>query len=177
MEEKLKKQGWHLSKDGLKQCMEESGLKDHPNLSKVVEAALNCDLRHICEKYLPENINSGQVESITGPVVLQIQKIRNVSAPMAIQESQGSPRMIKLNLTDGITHCVAIEFQPIPSLKLGLCPGTKLRISGSNIPVVHGIVLLEESNVTVLGGEVEKLKSKWKANQTIQKKYVQEFLV
>lgn len=170
MEEKLKKQGWHLSKDGLQQCMENSRESQQPSVSKIMDVALNLDLRHIGEKYLPENINSGQVESINGPVVMQIQKIRNVSAPMAIQESQGSPRMIKLNLTDGVTHCIAIEFEPIQALKLSLCPGEKLRISGQNIPVVHGIVLLEETNVTILGGEVEKLKTKWKANQTIQKK-------
>ena len=76
----LKAEGWHLSEEGLALCKEATGQKD-PTCAKIIGAALSQDLRKISERYLPENINSGQVKSIKGPVIVQLQKIRNVTAP------------------------------------------------------------------------------------------------
>jgi len=49
--------------------------------------------------------------------VVQIQKIRNVSAPKANEESRTAPRMLKLTLTDGHTSCQAVELESIPALR------------------------------------------------------------
>ena len=46
-----------------------------------------------------------------------MQKIRNVSAPKANEESQGAPRMLKLSLTDGHANCQAVEIEQIASLR------------------------------------------------------------
>ena len=170
MEKQLKDQGWHLSEEGLNRC-KELCKQDNPTASKIISVALNQDLRHIAEKYLPENINSGHVKSLNGPFVVQLQKIRNITAPMVNQDSQGSPRMLKLNLTDGVTHCVAVEFENIPALKLSVVPGTKFCITGDDVAVLHGVIFLKPKNLNVLGGEVEKLKEKWVASQDLRKRF------
>jgi len=50
---------------------------------------------------------------VQGPGVVQLQKIRNVSAPKDNEESQGAPRIMKLSLTDGVTTCNAVELENI----------------------------------------------------------------
>lgn len=54
---------------------------------------------------------------IPGKIVVQIQKIRNVSAPKANEESRAAPRMLKLTLTDGHNCCQAVELESIPALR------------------------------------------------------------
>ena len=46
-------------------------------------------------------------------MVAQVQKVRNVSAPKANEESQVAPRLLKLTLTDGVSSLVAIEMEAI----------------------------------------------------------------
>ncbi|KAI6650940.1 RecQ-mediated genome instability protein 1-like [Oopsacas minuta] len=65
-------------------------------------------------------------------------------------------RMYLLELTDGNTTIYGIEYKPIHSLTPNVLPGAKIVIKGM-IPVRNGFVLLEGSNVNVLGGSVEKL--------------------
>ena len=48
---------------------------------------------------------------------MQIQKVRNVSAPKENEESHGAPRLLKLYLTDGQTSCCAIELEMIDKLR------------------------------------------------------------
>ena len=101
---------------------------------------------------------------LVGPVVLQIQKTRNVSAPKANEESAHAPRLLKLQLTDGHTTCHALELDSIPQLSLSTPPGTKVCISGA-IDVHNGFLALTNSNTKVLGGNVEKLVAKWELSK------------
>jgi tudor domain-containing protein 3 len=57
------------------------------------------------------------LQKLEGHRVVQIQKIRNISAPKAHEESHAAPRMLKLLLTDGTTSCQAIEVEHLPSLR------------------------------------------------------------
>lgn len=172
METQLKSKGWNLSVEGLKSCMD-ACQKSNPTVNDIIKKALDSDLRHIGQKNIPENINSGQIESIKGPIVLQLQKVRNITAPLINQESGGAPRMMKLTLTDGCTTCVAIEFKLVNCLKLDMIPGIKLCLTSSSISLLKGVILLEDGDVKILGGEVEKLKSKWESNREAKclKKY------
>ena len=54
---------------------------------------------------------------ITGPIVLQIQKIRNISAPVAREDSSVAPRMLRIVLNDGVINCTALELEPIQSIR------------------------------------------------------------
>lgn len=60
--------------------------------------------------------------------VLQILKIRNISAPKANESSKTAPKLLKLQLTDGINPYSAIEMEPT-ALSIETKPGTKVRKS------------------------------------------------
>ena len=80
----------------------------------------------------------------------QIRGITNIANPKDSQFEDSSNRMLKLELTDGVTSCYAIEFSRIPSLSATLKPGTKLSVS--NVRVENGYLLLNPSNTFLLGG-------------------------
>ena len=60
------------------------------------------------------------MDGLEGPLVTQVQKVRNVAAPKANEESGFAPRMLKLTLTDGVTSLNALEMETINHVGL-LC--------------------------------------------------------
>lgn len=53
------------------------------------------------------------IRQVDGPLVLQIQKIRNISAPTTRQESAAAPRMFRFSLSDGIQTVTGIEMESL----------------------------------------------------------------
>lgn len=103
-------------------------------------------------------------------IVLQIQKIRNVSAPKAKEDSQAAPRMLKLTLTDGVSYIQAIEALPISVISRDkTAPGTKVLVKGARL--VSGFLLINPQNFSVLGGQVEHLYDKWMLAKSVQKSH------
>uniref|UniRef100_A0A8I5MWB0 Tudor domain-containing protein 3 n=1 Tax=Papio anubis TaxID=9555 RepID=A0A8I5MWB0_PAPAN len=153
----LSQAGWYLSDEGIEAC---TSSPDKVNVNDIILIALNTDLRTIGKKFLPSDINSGKVEKLEGPCVLQIQKVRNVAAPKDNEESQAAPRMLRLQMTDGHISCTAVEFSYMSKISLNTPPGTKVKLSGI-VDIKNGFLLLNDSNTTVLGGEVEHLIEKW----------------
>ncbi|CAB4026144.1 Hypothetical predicted protein, partial [Paramuricea clavata] len=162
---KLRKKGWNISTEGIEECMQELGQRDR-TVENATKWALNCDLKEIGFKVLTEEVKRGQVKMVEGPLVLQIQKIRNISAPKANEESGAAPRLLKLQLTDGHTTCFALEHSLIQKLSLSTPPGTKIRLKGT-VPLFCGFMLLEPRHVEVLGGKVEKLILKWETHKSV----------
>ncbi len=98
--------------------------------------------------------------------MLQIVKMRNVSAPTDNQDSQHAPRMVRIELTDGHSRCTAVEFEHIHKLALDTTPpGTKL-LFPHNHPVCGGFLVLNRS-VIVLGGSVPSLVAQWTSQQSL----------
>ncbi|XP_077871935.1 tudor domain-containing protein 3 isoform X3 [Ictidomys tridecemlineatus] len=161
----LSQAGWYLSDEGIEAC---TSSPDKVNVNDIILIALNTDLRTIGKKFLPSDINGGKVEKLEGPCVLQIQKIRNVAAPKDNEESQAAPRMLRLQMTDGHTSCIAVEFSYMPKISLNTPPGTKVKLSGI-VDVKNGFLLLNDSNTTILGGEVEHLIEKWELQRSLSK--------
>ncbi|OXB54686.1 hypothetical protein ASZ78_012300 [Callipepla squamata] len=161
----LSESGWYLSDEGIETCINSS---EKVNTNDIILVALNTDLRTIGKRFLPSDINGGKVEKLEGPCVLQIQKIRNVSAPKDNEESQAAPRMLRLQMTDGHTSCTAIEYNNMSKISLNTPPGTKIKLSGI-IEVRNGFLLLDDSNTAVLGGEVEHLIEKWELQRSLAK--------
>jgi tudor domain-containing protein 3 len=140
--------------------------------SKAVDferTALDLDLRENGLPVFPDEIGKRQVVKLKGPVVLQIQKVKNVSAPKASPDSGHSPRLLRLQLTDGHRTFSALEVSPIPQLSLSLAPGTKVRLTGKEMEIVKGFIMIGPSDISVLGGRVEKLASKWELTQSLAK--------
>ena len=57
-----------------------------------------------------------------------------------------------MELTDGRTTCYAIEYTPIPSLTTAIKRGAKIAVQ--NVRVENGLLLLNPTNVLLLGGTV-----------------------
>ncbi|XP_018579171.1 tudor domain-containing protein 3 isoform X2 [Anoplophora glabripennis] len=152
---------WNISSDGINVITENGSIKDY---NKVLALALNIDLKEIGSPVLTKEL----AKQRTSKLVLQIQKIRNISAPKANEDSQAAPRMLKLVLTDGDNHVQAIEITTINSIsRNNTPPGTKILIN--NASVVSGYILLNSNNCTVLGGKVPHLVEKWEIARSIQR--------
>ncbi|KAL4230472.1 tudor domain-containing protein 3 [Mactra antiquata] len=160
----LQERGWFLSDEGLDQCSQ-NGRKDPESVIKV---ALDIDLREISKGWLPEVVNRGKADYVQGPGVLQLQKIRNVSAPKDNEESQHAPRLMKLVLTDGQTTCSAVETELLKDIGSNTPPGSKFLLM-KTVDVEHGFLLLNNKNTKFLGGRVEKLAEGWELKKKLAK--------
>ena len=91
--EDLQKLGWSLTESGFGHLL--SHFEDEtPSATEVANFALDFDLKMIGKQCLPDNHQeSGK---LTGPMVLQISKIRNISAPKINPHSQTAPRNDKI---------------------------------------------------------------------------------
>lgn len=161
----LKNEGWYLTDEGISDL---KGSAEKVTASDIIRIALDSDLRPIGKKFLPTDINSGRVEKLDGPCVLQVQKVRNISAPKDHEESQGAPRMLRLQMTDGHTTCVGLEFKHLSKISLNTPPGTKVKLLGT-VQIKNGLLLLDDSKICVLGGEVDHMVEKWELQRSLAK--------
>jgi hypothetical protein len=72
---------------------------------------------------------------LQGPLVLQVVRAVNVSAPLERQSSGGAPRMLRLTLSDGSASVQALEVQAASQLPNAMPTGTKLYFPHARIPV------------------------------------------
>ncbi|CAB3230201.1 unnamed protein product [Arctia plantaginis] len=133
------------------------------------------DLKTICPGSLPANLKSQQKTLLTGNFVLQInatidigtpgyqqylklQKVNmeNVEATTTFEEKISSHRMIKLYLTDGVQEVSGIEYKPMRNISCDITPGCKVLIKGP-VECRRGTLMLTESAVELLGGEVQEI--------------------
>uniref|UniRef100_G3PR97 Survival of motor neuron-related-splicing factor 30 n=1 Tax=Gasterosteus aculeatus TaxID=69293 RepID=G3PR97_GASAC len=163
--ESLTKEGWYLSDEGIAEL---KGSAEKITHNDIIRIALDSDLRPIGRKIIPSDINSGRTEKLEGPCVLQVLKVRNVSAPKDHEESQGAPRMLRLQMTDGHTTCVGLEFKHLSKISLNTPPGTKIKLLGT-VQVKNGLLLLDDSKISVLGGEVDHMVEKWELQRSLAK--------
>lgn len=170
LQEQLQKEGWHFSDEGLKQLTDDGKIT---NIKVILKKALDTDLREVAAPGFPEEVGRCKVEGIPGGVVVQLQKVRNVSAPKANEESQAAPRMLKVTLTDGHSTCHAVEIDRIPALTLNTPPGTKILLKSvpgeENIPVCSNFLLINANRAEVLGGRVPYMIEKWELNRSLAK--------
>ncbi|XP_061390779.1 tudor domain-containing protein 3 [Musca vetustissima] len=162
--QKLKDQGWHLTQEGLKKLTTELQTED---VQKIIKAALDWDLKEIGGGAIPSKPESNG--NIPGRIVLQMQKMRNISAPKANEESTAAPRFLQLELTDGTNSILALELERIPNLHLKVPPGTKLYFKADKLQLMQGLLVLKEAEVQILGGNVEHMVEKWELARQMQK--------
>ncbi|XP_061718990.1 recQ-mediated genome instability protein 1-like [Cydia pomonella] len=159
----------YLTEDGSNNYSE----SDIQNLAK--EQWLLNDLKEICPGSLPANLKSQQKTVLNGRFALQInaavdigtpayqqymklQKVNteNLEATTKFEDKVPNHRMIKLYLTDGVQEISAIEYKPMRNLSCDITPGCKALIKGP-IECRRGVLLLTESSIELLGGEVQEI--------------------
>ncbi|KAG8194106.1 hypothetical protein JTE90_003047 [Oedothorax gibbosus] len=159
----LKAKGWNLSKEGLEVC--KVGL-EKANLREIVQNALNMDLRNVGGNFFPEDMKGAKLDFISGSGVVQIQKIKNATAPK-YEYGSGAPPILRLLLTDGNTHVNCLQWGQWKSISMDTPPGTKIFLKPGKIPMQNSFMLLSEHQFTVLGGFVDQLVSKWELNKSL----------
>lgn len=131
---------------------------------------IQTDLRDISKGggLAPDYQKSAKVDIPACGSVLQVLKIRNVSAPKANEESKTAPRMLQIELTDGQTLCNGLEIDHIQAISLHTAPGTKLLLKG-NVKLTQGMLMLGPQHLSVCGGHVSTLFEKWEVSRTLSK--------
>ncbi|XP_023942130.1 tudor domain-containing protein 3 [Bicyclus anynana] len=165
LRDSLRDLGWHLSEDGIDTISENGQIQDVNILSR---RALDFDLRDIGEAAFPEEFPK-DLTKLEKPIVVQIQKIRNVAAPKANEESTSAPRMLKITLHDGKSSCTGLETTHIPNLGINTPPGTKVLLKDEDLEVCHGVIWLTPMVISVLGGKVSHMIEKWELNRSLAK--------
>ncbi|KAM3876902.1 tudor domain-containing protein 3 [Diretmus argenteus] len=76
--------------------------------------------------------------------------------------------MLRLQMTDGHTTCVGLEFKHLSKLSLNTPPGTKVKLLGT-VLIKNGFLLLDDTKISVLGGEVDHMVEKWELQRSLAK--------
>jgi len=75
------------------------------------------DLRSIGAPSLP-SMGSKKGQQVVGPLILQIQKVKNVAVSSSKQNAQTNKRFLRVELTDGHKNISAVELEgPIGQLR------------------------------------------------------------
>ncbi|XP_049775988.1 recQ-mediated genome instability protein 1-like isoform X2 [Schistocerca cancellata] len=119
-----------------------------------------------CVSYFREQHEGERVESmcdIAKSFYSQLQAIRNVPLEnVKVTEKQkeswepSAKRVLQLMLCDGVQEIKAIEYKPVRALDQQIVPGFKILIIGP-VDCRRGIIMLEERNLQLIGGEVDSL--------------------
>ncbi|XP_052848502.1 LOW QUALITY PROTEIN: tudor domain-containing protein 3 [Drosophila gunungcola] len=158
---KLQEVGWHLTEEGLKVLTTAVGSED---TRKIIDEALNRDFRDIGGGALPTKREDA---TLPGKIVLQVQRVRNIAAPKANEESKAAPRLIQLDLSDGQNSIQALELEPVPQLNLNVAPGSKIFFKAEKLQLMQGFMLLRSTELQLLGGRVDALYEKWDLARTM----------
>lgn len=162
MEAQLKNKGWFLTNEGMELCKE--GLVK-PSVDTLTQRALDIDLRLLsCGNQ--DDANKGKTDSVQGPLILQIQKIRNVAAPKINEDSNYAPKLLRIQLSDGRNTYSGLVLHSIPKIDMNSPPGTKILIKG-NLALKQGLMLLDQNNTKVLGGHVDEMVERWKLAKSL----------
>ncbi|GFT14543.1 tudor domain-containing protein 3 [Nephila pilipes] len=153
----LKSKGWNLSKEGLEICKE--GM-DRITVSSVIQKALDMDLRDIGGNFFPEDMKTSKIDFVSGSGVLQIQKVKNSSAPK-YEYGSGAPPVLRLLLTDGSTFVHCLQWGQWKSINMETPPGTKIYLKPGKITMQNNFMLLNENEFNLLGGSVAPMVEKW----------------
>ena len=103
-------------------------------VSRRFRDTLNSDIRRfksLITGMLPQDINTVQSTTITGPFFLQVIKVDNISQPTYNQHGDGGPsRMLRVTMTDSTLKVTGVEYEPLKKINLSTPPGTKVLILG-----------------------------------------------
>uniref|UniRef100_A0A1I8HS59 UBA domain-containing protein n=1 Tax=Macrostomum lignano TaxID=282301 RepID=A0A1I8HS59_9PLAT len=164
----LRKKGWHLTQEGLQYCIDKLDGKP-TTIDNVIQIALNTDLKDIGDTALPsagriESLSAGSTAGSTSHYVMQVQRVRNVSAPKDNEDSGAAPPLLKVTLTDGRVTLIGLDVHNRLSglLSTRTPPGTKLALDCGKATFSDGYWLADSAACKHLGGRVSLLAEGWR---------------
>lgn len=159
----LAREGWSLKPGVL------GHFGKRADLASARKALLDADLGRVGEP-----IVRAADKYLTGPMVLQVVAVTDVSRPKTrpgdSEVSQANstsqiPRMLRVELTDGDARFVGVEHSLLTAVTRGeddLPTGSKVLVpAGVRVELRLGVLLFEEKNVIPLGGKVSSLCEDW----------------
>lgn len=180
----LKSKFINVPNDWLEACVEWIGEENQGSLQSqqqvnelVFEQWLLSDLHELGTQCLPEQLKNFDKFQLNGKFALQIDSMVDISqscysqlqrvtgtdnANVDVSADTHKPwepkakRMLMVKLTDGTFDVEGMEYEPIRCLDYKLHPGCKILVTGK-ILCRHGLLMLKEENISVLGGEVDTL--------------------
>ncbi|GMS80187.1 hypothetical protein PENTCL1PPCAC_2362 [Pristionchus entomophagus] len=154
--------GWHVSHHALRELLE--GIPD--DNKKLETLIMDLDLKSFGLPSLQDKMDKS-AGVVKGPIVLQISRMRDCGRP-SLGESSPS-NLIRVFLTDGHQAVNGISLEKINGLSEEKTPwGTKILLDGE-VKVEGQFILLTPSNVTVLGGRVDRLIERWSIEKSAMK--------
>ncbi|KAG5504325.1 hypothetical protein JKF63_04770 [Porcisia hertigi] len=146
---------------------------------ELYQKSMRENLRDICgTSLLPYGISAQVSATLPRAVVMQINTSRDATQPLcpcadvpdeqailnAACQRNSTKRLLRLQLTDGNVEIPALELSTLRVFKDIPIPGEKVLIR-EGAEVRNGCIILSESNVSLLGGEVHQLKQDFLSNR------------
>lgn len=105
------------------------------------------DLRLIGSGALSDDISRNLTSEVSGPIILQIHKIKNAATPSTKQHNPSpGKRLLRIQLTDGLVHVSAVELEgPLRNFRYAwnLLPSSFYVVAILDFvafdPVLHGL--------------------------------------
>nr|CAG8593516.1 5669_t:CDS:2 [Entrophospora candida] len=158
--------------DSLGWILNDKGLIDLQNIleteqlthNDIIKELLNKDLRRIGRGAFKNDFSNAK--NISGPLVLQLLSIINLSTPL--QDQREIPRLLQLTLTDGIKKIKGVEMLgKVENVSLNTPPGTKFMVKNP-IKIQENILFLGPGLLENLGGKVEEMIREWQVQKFLK---------
>ncbi|KAG5478598.1 hypothetical protein LSCM1_06000 [Leishmania martiniquensis] len=165
-----------LSTDYVERCLQSNASM---TAMELYQKSLRENLRDICgTSILPYGIGTQVSATFPNSVVMQINASRDATQPLhpcadaseeeavlgaAFQRNWGK-RLLRLQLSDGNVEIPALELCTLRVFKGIPTPGEKVLIH-KDAEVRNGCIIMSETNVSLLGGEVHQLKQDFLAHR------------
>ena len=106
-------------------------------------------------------------EGTRGREIVRVAPVEENEDANASVNRSGGPHKLLLQDVQGV-QVYGIELKGVDGVGLGMSIGCKILLK--NITIARGVVLLEPSTTTMLGGKIEELHKAWKENRKAELK-------
>uniref|UniRef100_A0AC34RSD9 RecQ mediated genome instability protein 1 N-terminal domain-containing protein n=1 Tax=Panagrolaimus sp. JU765 TaxID=591449 RepID=A0AC34RSD9_9BILA len=156
----FKADGWQIDEVKLEETL---GDDFDPQIteSELVKLLIDLDIKDYGKAVLNEKLSKAKV--LSGPLILQLSKWRNVSYPN-VADHEDNNGVHVCHLYDGSRTVKAMATEPISKLDGNTVYGTKVLLT-DEIKIENNILQLSNKNTKILGGTVEKRIDEWRAEK------------
>ncbi|MCJ1407219.1 hypothetical protein MMC19_001290 [Ptychographa xylographoides] len=101
-------------------------------------------------------------EGTKGREIIRVVATEDGDNPNTAANKGGGPHKLLVQDTRGV-RLYGIELKTVNGISLGMSLGSKMVLK--NVAVSRGVIMLEPTTTTLLGGKIESLHKDWKANR------------